>query len=65
MSIELKHLRYAEARKLPQSCGLAHCQAVQSDVLFDPKMTQHQGTILTTMSRWYSNDQIPVMTTST
>lgn len=36
-----------------------------TDILFEPKMTQNQGAILTTMSRWYSNDEILVMATGT
>ncbi|MBN9081255.1 MAG: hydrolase [Rhizobiales bacterium 62-17] len=34
-----------------------------TDILFDPRMTQNQGAILTTMSRWYSNDEILLMAT--
>jgi imidazolonepropionase-like amidohydrolase len=33
--------------------------------LFNPAMTKNQGAILTTMSRWYSNDEILVMATGT
>lgn len=36
-----------------------------TDILFEPKMTVNQGAILATMSRWYSNDEILVMATST
>src|SRR5690606_9661133 len=36
-----------------------------TDILFDPKMTRHQGAILTTMTRWYSNDEILLMATGT
>lgn len=35
-----------------------------TDILFEPKKTQNQGAILTTMSRWYSNDEILIMATS-
>ena len=36
-----------------------------TDILFDPAMTKNQGAILGTMSRWYSNDEILIMATST
>jgi imidazolonepropionase-like amidohydrolase len=36
-----------------------------TDLLFNPEMTKNQGAILTTMSRWYSNDEILVMATGT
>jgi imidazolonepropionase-like amidohydrolase len=36
-----------------------------TDLLFNPAMTKNQGAILTTMSRWYSNDEILVMATGT
>jgi imidazolonepropionase-like amidohydrolase len=36
-----------------------------TDILFNPAMTKNQGAILTTMSRWYSNDEILVMATGT
>jgi imidazolonepropionase-like amidohydrolase len=36
-----------------------------TDILFDPTMTKNQGAILATMSRWYSNDEILTMATST
>ena len=36
-----------------------------TDILFDPKMTQNQGAILTTMTRWYSPDEVLVMATGT
>lgn len=36
-----------------------------TDILFAPAMTKNQGAILATMSRWYSNDEILVMATST
>jgi imidazolonepropionase-like amidohydrolase len=36
-----------------------------TDILSDPTMTKHQGAILATMSRWYSNDEILTMATST
>jgi imidazolonepropionase-like amidohydrolase len=36
-----------------------------TDILFAPANTKNQGAILTTMSRWYSNDEILVMATST
>lgn len=34
-----------------------------TDILFDPKMTQNQGALLATMSRWYSNSEILIMAT--
>ena len=36
-----------------------------TDILFEPKRTKNQGAILATMSRWYSNDEILIMATST
>ena len=36
-----------------------------TDILFEPTMTRNQGAILVTMSRWYSNDEILIMATST
>ncbi len=36
-----------------------------TDILFDPTMTKNQGAILTTMARWYSNDEILLMATGT
>jgi imidazolonepropionase-like amidohydrolase len=36
-----------------------------TDILFAPANTKNQGAILTTMSRWYANDEILVMATST
>ncbi|WP_119387965.1 metal-dependent hydrolase family protein [Taklimakanibacter lacteus] len=36
-----------------------------TDILFDPKMTQHQGAILTTLTRWYSPAEILVTATGT
>lgn len=35
-----------------------------TDILFNPAMTQNQGALLATMSRWYSNDEILVLATS-
>ncbi|MBL3684847.1 hypothetical protein F2981_23360 (plasmid) [Sinorhizobium meliloti] len=35
-----------------------------TDILSNPTMTKHQGAILATMSRWYSNDEILTMATS-
>ncbi len=29
-----------------------------TDILFNPAMTKNQGAILTTMTRWYSNDEV-------
>lgn len=36
-----------------------------TDILFEPSMTKNQGAILTTMARWYSNDEILLMATGT
>jgi imidazolonepropionase-like amidohydrolase len=36
-----------------------------TDILFDPKMTVHQGAILTTLTRWYNPAEILKMTTGT
>ncbi|MEW9806953.1 amidohydrolase family protein [Mesorhizobium sp. ZMM04-5] len=36
-----------------------------TDILFNPAMTKNQGAILTTMTRWYSNDEILLMATGT
>ena len=36
-----------------------------TDILFAPANTKNQGAILTTMSRWYSSDEILVMATGT
>ena len=36
-----------------------------TDILFQPEMTQNQGAILASMTRWYSNEEILVMATST
>lgn len=52
-----------------QAYGLAKKHKLKTawgtDILFDPAMTKNQGAILATMSRWYSNDEILVMATST
>lgn len=36
-----------------------------TDILFDPKMTTHQGAILTTMTQWYTPAEVLKMATST
>jgi imidazolonepropionase-like amidohydrolase len=36
-----------------------------TDILFDPNATKNQGAILTTMTRWYSNDEVLLMATGT
>lgn len=36
-----------------------------TDILFDPRSTKNQGALLTTMTRWYSPDEVLVMATST
>ncbi len=36
-----------------------------TDILFNPQGTKNQGAILTTMVRWYSNDEILLMATGT
>jgi imidazolonepropionase-like amidohydrolase len=36
-----------------------------TDLLFDPKMTVHQGAILTTLTRWYSSAEALKMATAT
>ncbi|MGE3876847.1 MAG: amidohydrolase family protein [Parvibaculaceae bacterium] len=36
-----------------------------TDILFDPKMTQHQGAILTTLTRWYEPADILLTATGT
>ncbi len=36
-----------------------------TDILFDPSMTRHQGAILATMTRWYSDAEVLVMATGT
>lgn len=36
-----------------------------TDILFDPGMTRHQGAILATMTRWYSDGEILAMATGT
>jgi len=39
--------------------------AWDTDLLFDPKQTVHQGAILATMTRWYSPSEVLSMATST
>ena len=34
-----------------------------TDILFNPVMTKNQGAILTTMTRWYSNDEVLLLAT--